>query len=830
MKKIYSIIIIAFVLLFSTCTKDKEPSQLEIFIHNVETTDFSALIEGEYVYDNEIKDLYLLYGKDSLLIDGTTKKKVDLQEKRFSVVIDDLLSNTQYYYCIEYSSKYSNFKTKIYDFVTQEIEEPSLPDVPDNPSTPEEPDDSNDISSVTTSDVTDITSNSAICGGIIVSDDMTIITSCGVCWNTYSQPTINDSHTSDEIGNGIFISELTNLEANTKFYVRAYATTDKGVTYGEQKEFVTLKVIDVPTVTTTIISNVTETEAIGGGNVVSDGGAFVTEKGICWSTSPNPTIENDRTVDGFGLGSFVSYMQGLTHNTKYYVRAYATNEIGTAYGEQKEFSTLINIVAPEVTTNNITSITPNSATCGGNVISDGNAEVMAKGVCWSTTPNPTIYNDHTTDGSGLGSFVSYLSNLNQNTKYYVRAYATNKKETAYGEEKCFETKEIILPTVITYEVSNVTTRTATCSGNVVSDGNAPVTARGICWSTSSNPTIDDKYKTIGSNTGSFIADLENLLDNTTYYVRAFATNEKGTAYGEEKVFTTIEIVLPTVTTKDVTSITAGTAVCGGDVISDGNAMVTTKGVCWSINPNPTTEDNKMISGSGIGAYTLNISNLSDNTTYYIRAYATNLKGTSYGEEMIFKTLERTFENGYEYVDLGLPSGLKWATNNIGANEPEDYGNYYSWGEIETKDVYKFSSCETYGMGICEISGWAQYDAARANWGGDWRMPTKIEMQELIDECIWIWTTQNGVNGCKVEGPSGASIFLPAAGRGREESESSVDVVGKDGIYWSSTSPTNGSFYYYAYALNFFNNTPIDCNYPMSDYHRGNGFSVRPVIK
>lgn len=769
MKKIYLIIIIAFVLLFSTCTKDKEPSQLEIFIHNVETTDFSALIEGEYVYDNEIKDLYLLYGKDSLLIDGTTKKKVDLQEKRFSVVIDDLLSNTQYYYCIEYSSKYSNFKTKIYDFVTQDIEEPSIPDNPDVPDMPEEPDDSNNISSVITSDITDITSSSAVCGGIVVSEDMTIITSCGVCWNTSSKPTINDSHTSDEITNGTFISELTNLEANTIFYVRAYATTEKGVTYGEQKEFVTLKVIDVPTVTTSIISNITETEATVGGNVLSDGGASVTEKGICWSTSPNPTVENDHTVDGFGLGNFVSYIQGLTHNTKYYVRAYAINEIGISYGEQREFTTLINIVAPEVTTNDITAISPNSATCGGNVISDGNAEVMAKGVCWSTTPNPTIYNDHTTDGSGLGSFVSYLSNLNQNTKYYIRAYATNKKETAYGEEKCFETKEIVLPTVITYEVTGVTTKTAICSGNVALDGNATVTARGICWSTNSNPTIDDSYKTIGSGTGSFTADLENLLDNTTYYVRAFATNEKGIAYGEEKWFKTTEIMLPTVITYEVTDIISNTAVCGGNVTSDGNAMVTAKGVCWSTDPNPTIDDNKTTDGYGLGLYSSVLTPLTQNTAYYVRAYAVNEKGVSYGEEKSFTTIKvEGTSNSYDWVDLGLPSGLKWAKYNVGAENPEEYGKYYYWGQIESD-----------------------------NWGGSWRMPTKTDFQELINECAWVWITQNGILGYEVTGVNGGSIFIPASGY----MDDIVKNVGYQGYYWSST-PCDGYYLKDGYYLRF----------------------------
>ena len=818
MKKIYLIIIIAFVLLFSTCTKDKEPSQLEIFIHNVETTDFSALIEGEYVYDNEIKDLYLLYGKDSSLIDGTTKKKVDLQEKRFSVVINDLLSNTQYYYCIEYSSKYSNFKTKIYDFVTQEIEEPSTPDNPDVPDTPEEPDDSNNISSVITSDITDITSSSAVCGGIVVSEDMTIITSCGVCWNTSSKPTINDSHTSDEITNGTFISELTNLEANTIFYVRAYATTEKGVTYGEQKEFVTLKVIDVPTVTTSIISNITETEATVGGNVLSDGGASVTEKGICWSTSPNPTIENDHTVDGFGLGNFVSYMQGLTHNTKYYVRAYAINEIGISYGEQREFTTLINIVAPEVTTNDITAISPNSATCGGNVISDGNAEVIAKGVCWSTSPDPTIYHDHTTDGNGLGSYVSYLSNLKHNTKYYIRAYATNVKGTAYGEEKEFTTLAE-LPVVTTNDIGEAISSYAICGGSIIDDGGLDIIARGVCWSTIQNPTISDNYTIEGVGVGSFTSTITDLDENTTYYVRAYATNVKGTGYGEIKAFSTKEITLPIVLTNDISDITSVSAVCGGNVTYNGYSVITDKGICWSTSLYPTIMDDYISDNGESMEFVGKLISLTDNTTYYVRAYATNEKGTSYGDTKIFMT--NGIINGYEFVDLGLPSGLKWAAYNVGATLPEEYGDYYAWGETETKSEYTIDNSITHGVPMSDISGNPQYDVARAKWNGTWRMPTRIELQELEDNCTKKYVTINGINGFKLIGPNGNSIFLPAAGF----RENTYSYYGNNkGYYWGGTpyNGNGGSKYDYSCSLIFENYISIP------DFSRCCGCSIRPV--
>ena len=135
----------------------------------------------------------------------------------------------------------------------------------------------------------------------------------------------------------------------------------------------------------------------------------------------------------------------------------------------------------------------------------------------------------------------------------------------------------------------------------------------------------------------------------------------------------------------------------------------------------------------------------------------------------------------EAVDLGL--SVKWANCNVGANFPEEYGDYFAWGEISPKESYTEGNCSTYGVPMSDISGNPQYDAATANWGGAWRMPTKSEQQELLNNCTWEWTTLNGVNGCNVTGPNGNSIFLPAAGY---RYGSSSSLVGSYGYYWSST--------------------------------------------
>jgi hypothetical protein len=196
----------------------------------------------------------------------------------------------------------------------------------------------------------------------------------------------------------------------------------------------------LPTVITTTVSAITSTTASSGGNVTSDGGGTVSARGVCWNTSPNPTTANSKTTDGSGTGVFTSSLTALNPGTTYYVRAWATNATGTAYGNELSFSTPAAL--PTVTTTSISAITGTGATCGGNVTSDGGASVTARGVCWSTSSNPTTANSITTDGSGTGAFVSTLSGLTIGVNYYVRAYATNSAGTAYGSEVSFNSLTI----------------------------------------------------------------------------------------------------------------------------------------------------------------------------------------------------------------------------------------------------------------------------------------------------------------------------------------------------------------------------------------------------
>ena len=681
-----------------------------------------------------------------------------------------------------------------------------------------------ELATVKTSLVTSITSTTAVAGGDVTADGGAEVTAKGVCWSASQEPTIEGEHTENGAGTGEFTAELSGLEQNTTYYVRAYATNKEGTAYGEEVSFTTLQenVVVKPMVTTLEIAGLSQTTAVAGGNVTSDGGAEVTARGVCWSTSQEPTVEGEHTTDGSGTGEYQSNLSGLTANTTYYVRAYATNIEGTAYGEEISFTTLEEhiVVEPTVVTVSVSEVTETTAVTGGNVTSDGGGEVSARGVCWSTSQDPTVEGSHTTDGTGTGEFVSNLTDLNDNTTYYVRAYATNEQGTSYGEQMSFTTvKHINLPEVTTVEPTEIAITSAKTGGNVTSDGGGEVTAKGVCWSTSQNPTLSDSFSTDGIGLGEYLSIINGLTINTTYYVRAYATNEAGTAYGEEFSFTTL-CDLPTVITTAITNVEITTAKGGGNVTADGGAEVTARGLCWATHLEPTIEDSFLVEGAGLGEFTCDITGLNENTRYYVRAYATNSVGTAYGSVTTLKTTDDGTIAGIEYVDLGL--SVKWAPFNIGATSPTECGDYFAWGEIETKTEYTEANSLTHGIYMEDIGGNPQYDAARAIWGSTWRLPSREEIEEIVAECTWEWTSVDGMNGCKITGPNGNHIFVPAAGCyiGAE-----LKMLGQNGMYHSYKMC--GDYVNFSYGFHFGEGSD---NYQLDWLYRAYGRSIRPVTE
>jgi uncharacterized protein (TIGR02145 family) len=193
---------------------------------------------------------------------------------------------------------------------------------------------------------------------------------------------------------------------------------------------------------------------------------------------------------------------------------------------------------PILTTADITEISSTSSTSGGDLINEGDNGVITRGVCWDTTSNPTIANSITRDSCGLGSYVSYISQLNPNTLYYVRAYATSVKGVGYGNLVSFQTNQIVVPVLTTTAITSITQTSSVSGGSISTDNGGLITLKGICWSNSPDPTVSDCKTSDGTGTGAYSSTLTGLTQNTTYYVRAYATNSAGTGYGNSISFTT----------------------------------------------------------------------------------------------------------------------------------------------------------------------------------------------------------------------------------------------------------------------------------------------------
>ena len=695
---------------------------------------------------------------------------------------------------------------------------------------------------VQTSDITDIQLTSAVLAGSLIFDGNDATTIAGLCWGRDPEPTLLGIHQDLEVRNNIFNYTLSNLEDETQYYVRAYARNKIGVVYGDEKSFTTQSAV-IPTIITTEVTNISYTTATVGGNITSDGGANITERGICYSTSVNPTIDDIKITSGTGKGAYTVNLTNLTDSTTYHVRAYAINKKGVSYGDEVIFMT-DGYTLPEISTSQPTQVSYTSAAIGGVVISDGGTAVLERGICYSTVKHPTIESSKIASGIGIGSFSVNLSNLADSTTYYVRAYAINKKGVSYGEEVVLTTEYYKVPTITTTDPSNVSYTSATLGGNVLSDGGMDVSERGICYAQRENPTISDTKIKVGDGTGDFSVYVTNLADSTTYYVRAYSINQKGIGYGEEVTFMTKIRSIPIVYTSSVTNVDYTSVVVEGMLLDDGGYSIDEYGFCYATHDAPTINDVKIISNMGVELFRCTLNELQEETTYYICAYATNKKGVAYGDVISFYRPKAPIENGHEYVDLGLPSGIKWATCNLGASKAEHYGNYYAWGETNPKSFYNWNSY----IWSTNWNGWnddvdlAKYntdaafgglpsvdhrttleasdDAATVVWGGKWRTPTITEWNELCNQCTWILKSQGGINGYLVTSKNnGNSIFLPMAG------SINGSTLGGDGTifnYWSSS--LYSSYPINACSLNANSNRGVFSGY----YKRYLGFSIRPV--
>jgi phosphodiesterase/alkaline phosphatase D-like protein len=426
---------------------------------------------------------------------------------------------------------------------------------------------------------------------------------------------------------------IIDLLPNTMYYYRAVGTNFEGPVYGADMTFTTGA--SPPTADTNAATAVTGTGATLNGtvNANNDSTTVTFEYGL--TTSYGTTVTADQSpVTGITNTAVSKAITGLTTNTTYHYRVAAQNGSGTTYGADMTLFT--GTAPPTVTTGAATSIGTTGAALNGTVNANNGSTTVTFEYGETTGYGRTVTADQSPVTGSTDTAVSVTpTDLLPNTMYHFRAVGQNAGGTTYGADMTFTTNPANTPTVTTANVTDITAVSATGGGNVTDEGGAAVTARGVCWSTAPNPTTADNITSDGTGAGVFTSNLTGLTELTTYYVRAYATNLFGTVYGSEIQFTTNPANTPTVTTANVTEITADSATSGGNVTDEGGAPVTARGVCWSTAPNPTIANNRTSDGTGPGAFTSYLINLTESTTYYVRAYATNLFGTAYGSQFQF---------------------------------------------------------------------------------------------------------------------------------------------------------------------------------------------------
>lgn len=395
--------------------------------------------------------------------------------------------------------------------------------------------------------------------------------------------------------------------------------------------------------TTTAASSITYTSVTLGGNITSNGGGKITERGVLIGTLPYITTLNKVIEGGTSTGVFSLISTGLTSNTLYYIRAYAINNTGTGYGNQISFSTLTSAV-PTLVTTAITNITQTTASSGGNTINDNGSSITAKGVCWSGLPNPTIADNITVDGAGNGNFNSYMSKLFSDTYYHVRAYATNLAGTGYGEEIDFKTSGGSFPFAQTLSPSFIGPREARLEG--IAGGNG----REVSWrfeygtDTSYGKTVNEPLCCF-TGTLHVSATAYNLSENTIYHYRLLVSTIE-TAKGNDMMFSTLPIVI----TQSSTNVTSSGAILNGSVYTDyiwqDNSWIIS--FDYGITPDYGNSVSVISTPDRSNTYTnvsTNLSGLNPGTTFHYRIravyqsiYNPSYQYISYGADMIFNTL------------------------------------------------------------------------------------------------------------------------------------------------------------------------------------------------
>lgn len=471
----------------------------------------------------------------------------------------------------------------------------------------------------------------AVCMGAVTEDHGFTVTEYGFCYSTESrQPTIESSqHIKAQDGAKGFSATLKGLTASTKYYMRAYAKSDKGVGYSATVEFTTDKE-QVVSLTQATVTDRTSSSVTITAQMAYESFSTIKEKGICYGQTANPSVDGTKISDSSTEHKVTATITGLKEGDTYHARAYAITRDGTFYSGDIAFTTETTY-APSVSKPSVYDKTETGAKVRASIRTNGGLEVTAKGICYSSTnAKPTLEDLVAISTEADNSILVSLSDLQGGVTYYVRSYATNAKGTGYSEEvEQFTTTKHTEPTLNGLNVMNIKDDNAEASASIANIGGEGETIeeRGFVVSTSGDPTIDgyNTTKFVSSSTeDAFSTKLTGLRYNTLYYIRAYAVNKVGTGYSKTLSFETGSSERATLGELKCTKTEAHSLSFSFEVTSTGGADLTSQGFMWrKSNESEYTNVSGKLTGNTV---TGTITGLTENTGYYVYGYVENKNG------------------------------------------------------------------------------------------------------------------------------------------------------------------------------------------------------------
>ena len=390
------------------------------------------------------------------------------------------------------------------------------------------------VPSLTTRDASDLTAYSAMLHATFLSDNGFKVTERGFCYSAESQtPTIDHPRVRSELEGNDFTASISGLEPSKTYYYRAYAINEKGIGYGETKEF-TLPKVQTLTLSSPKVNNITTNGATIISSINSPSDASILEKGVCYSTSVlQPTIESEHIIDSSEGNNISVELKDLIEGRQYYVRAYAISRDGTFYSVTAEFSTVQHYL-PTVEELAEVEVNDDNATMEARLTDNGGMSITECGFCWDSSSAEPVITRHKKAVATLkdGVFQAKLTGLTYNTSYHVRAYAVNGKGVGYSAYVIIKTRSSAKATIVNMTARNPSPSTLDVSATISADGGAEITERGFVYSSKGTPSVEECEKKIvmKGTVGEIGTTLTGLTGYSNYSIRAYAINKNGTAY------------------------------------------------------------------------------------------------------------------------------------------------------------------------------------------------------------------------------------------------------------------------------------------------------------